>query len=399
MPRYRYEALNAEGIAFNGVLRADSERGAARALEQRGLTVVELRVGDGGARAQGRHRRLTHNDLILALQELATLLNSGISIAEAVAAQANSAHHPRIVEAFAGMSKGLQRGQAFSDSLKTSGLPFPEYVLQLSKAGEMTGELGRALTDAGAQLEYEHTLRTEMRNALIYPSVLVLAGAGAVALMFLFVVPKFASLLERAQDLPFLAWAVLGLGTWTVDNGLWVAVLLAALAFAGYWWLREPQARAALVDRLARLPLLGDWLIESDTARWAKVLSALLGNRVPLLQALELARAGMQLPHRRARMGEVARAVRGGGSLADALEDHDALTATGYNLVRVGERSGKLASMLESLARLYEQSGRNRMKRVLILIEPLAILIIGGLIGLIILGVILAITSANDLAI
>jgi len=97
--------------------------------------------------------------------------------------------------------------------------------------------------------------------------------------------------------------------------------------------------------------------------------------------------------------GEVTRAVRGGASLADALEDHDALTATGYNLIRVGERSGKLASMLDSLARLYEEAGRNRMKRVLILLEPIAILVIGSMIGTIILGVILAITSANDLAV
>ena len=110
-------------------------------------------------------------------------------------------------------------------------------------------------------------------------------------------------------------------------------------------------------------------------------------------------RAGRRPGSRRARMGEVTRAVRGGSSLADALEDHDALTATGYNLVRVGERSGKLASMLDSLARLYEEAGRNRMKRVLILLEPIAILVIGSMIGTIILGVILAITSANDLAV
>jgi general secretion pathway protein F len=120
---------------------------------------------------------------------------------------------------------------------------------------------------------------------------------------------------------------------------------------------------------------------------------------VPLMRGLELAQSGLQLPQRRARMGEVTRAVRGGASLADALEDHDALTATGYNLVRVGERSGKLASMLDSLARLYEEAGRNRMKRVLILLEPIAILVIGSMIGTIILGVILAITSANDLAV
>ena len=397
MPRYHYQALNPEGISLEGVLRADNERDAARQLERRGLSVVEVRSGEAGART--RAGRLRHADVILALQELATMLTSGVSIADAVGSQALGAHHPRIVAAFAGMSRDLQRGLAFSATLAKSGLPLPEYVVQLAKAGELTGELGRALRDAGAQMEYEQQLRNEMRNALIYPAVLVFAGIAAVAIMFVFVVPKFASLLDQANDLPLLAWLVLAVGTWTRENFWLLLVVVAVLGIAAVWALRKPELRAAAMDRLSRWPVIGPWLVEADTARWAKVLGALLGNKVPLMRGLELAQAGLQLPQRRARMGEVTRAVRGGASLADALEDHDALTATGYNLVRVGERSGKIAAMLDSLAKLYEEAGRNRMKRVLILLEPIAILIIGSVIGTIILGVILAITSANDLAV
>ena len=397
MPRYHYQALNTEGISLEGVLRANNEREAARQLERRGLAVIELSAGDAASRR--RAGRLRHGDVILALQELATMLTSGVSIADAVGSQALGAHHPRIIEAFTLMSRDLQRGLAFSATLAKSGLPLPEYVVQLARAGELTGQLGKALRDAGAQMEYEQQLRNEMRNALIYPIVLVLAGVAAVAIMFVFVVPKFASLLEQADDLPLLAWLVLAVGTWTRENFLLLALLVAVAAVAAVWALRKPELRAGGLDRLSRWPVVGPWLVEADTARWAKVLGALLGNKVPLMRGLELAQAGLQLPQRRARMGEVTRAVRGGSSLADALEDHDALTATGYNLVRVGERSGKLASMLDSLARLYEEAGRNRMKRVLILLEPIAILVIGSVIGTIILGVILAITSANDLAV
>ncbi len=398
MPRYHYQALNNAGVSLEGMLRADSEREAARQLERRGLSVIEVRSGELGS-GRTRHGRMRHGDVILALQELATMLTSGVSIADAVGSQAVGAHHPRIVQAFAGMSRDLQRGQAFSATLAKCGLPLPEYVVQLARAGEMTGELGKALRDAGAQLEYEQQLRNEMRNALIYPAVLVLAGVAAVAIMFIFVVPKFASLLQQAQDLPLLAWIVLAFGTWTRENFWLLLVMIAGVAGGVAWAARKPELRARTMDALSRWPVIGPWLVEADTARWAKVLGALLGNRVPLMRGLELAQAGLQLPQRRARMGEVTRAVRGGVSLADALEDHDALTATGYNLIRVGERSGKLASMLDSLAKLYEEAGRNRMKRVLILLEPIAILIIGSMIGTIILGVILAITSANDLAV
>lgn len=398
MQRFRYEALNSEGSSFSGSLRAASEREAARQLERRGLSVVALRAAAGEERER-RAGRLRTADVILAVQELATMLTSGVPIADAVASQAASAHHPRIVAAFGGMARDLQRGQAFSATLAASGLPLPEYVVQLARAGELTGELGSALRDAGAQMEYEQNLRNEMRNALIYPAVLVVAGIAAVALMFLFVVPKFASLLDKADDLPFLAWAVLGIGTWTREHFLLLLVVAGAAIAAAVAFLRRRDVRDRCLDGASRLPVVGPWLVESDTARWAKVLGALLANRVPLMRGLELAQSGLQLPHRRARMGEVTRAVRGGSALADALEDHEALTPTGYNLVRVGERSGKLAPMLESLARLYAEAGRNRMKRVLILIEPIAILVIGSMIGTIILGVILAITSANDLAI
>ena len=398
MPRYHYQALNNAGVTLEGMLRADSERDAARQLERRGLSVIEVRSGEAGP-GKSRQGRLRHGDVILALQELATMLTSGVSIADAVGSQALGAHHPRIVQAFAGMSRDLQRGQAFSATLAKCGLPLPEYVVQLARAGEMTGELGKALRDASTQLEYEQQLRNEMRNALIYPAVLVCAGVSAVAIMFIFVVPKFASLLQQANDLPLLAWIVLAFGTWTREN-FWLLLLIVAAAGTGITWAaRKPEFRARAMDGLSRWPVVGPWLVEADTARWAKVLGALLGNRVPLMRGLELAQAGLQLPQRRARMGEVTRAVRGGATLADALEDHDALTATGYNLIRVGERSGKLASMLDSLAKLYEEAGRNRMKRVLILLEPIAILIIGSMIGTIILGVILAITSANDLAV
>ena len=107
MPRYHYQALNPEGISLEGVLRADNERDAARQLERRGLSVVEVRSGEAGART--RAGRLRHADVILALQELATMLTSGVSIADAVGSQALGAHHPRIVAAFAGMSRDAVR--------------------------------------------------------------------------------------------------------------------------------------------------------------------------------------------------------------------------------------------------------------------------------------------------
>lgn len=279
------------------------------------------------------------------------------------------------------------------------GLPLPDYFLTLVRAGEQSGLLAQSLADGVTQLEYDLEVRGEVRQALTYPAVLVAAGLGAVVLMFTFVVPRFASLLNRGGELPWLAWAVLNGGMFARDNIMWILGGVVLVVLLLWRALARPHARARLHDWLERLPVIGPWRVESETASWAKVLATLLGNRVPLLDALGLAQSAVLSPRRRARLDEAARAVRGGTPLAESLEEQDALTATGYNLVRVGERSGELPAMLRSLAKLCENAGRARMKQFLALLEPIAILLIGSMIGVIMIGIILAITSANDIAV
>jgi len=390
---------------LDGEIAAGSEREAARLLEKRGLSPVQVTeagaVGDAGrgtlpARRRGR---LKQQDLTLALHELSTLLNAGVGLADAVAAQARSARHPVLLGAFEGISTALRQGQSFSAALKASGLALPDYVGTLVRSGEKAGLLGRALRDAVAQMEYDQLVRQEIRQALTYPAVLVAAGLGAVVLMFTFVVPRFSALLNRADDLPLLASAVLTTGM--VSREYWW-VLLLVIGGVVVWAvrsLRDPTARARGFERLERLPVIGTWRVEAETAAWARILSTLLGNRVPLLDALALAQSGVRAPRRRSRLEEASRAVRNGATLADALEEQDTLSPTGYNLVRVGERAGELPAMLQSLAKLCEDAGRARMKQFLALLEPMAIMLIGGVIGVIMIGIILAITSANDIAV
>ena len=400
MAQYRYKAYNSEGASLQGVVAAKSERDAARQLERRGLSVVAVQPAEAAqARKGARSGRLRPRDLILAFHELSTLLGAGVGLAEAVTAQLRSVRHPQLAAAFESIAAGLRQGQPFSVALEATGLPLPRYVATVVRSGEKSGLLGRALHDVVEQMEYDQTVRTEIRQALTYPAVLVCAGLGAVVMMFTFVVPKFATLLKRADDLPWLASAVLNTGMFLRHWYPAVLLLVGALVAWAVLALRNPATRARWFEAMERVPVLGAWRVESETATWARVLSTLLSNRVPLMDALSLAQASLIAPGRRARLDEVSRNVRNGIPLADALEEQQTLTATGYNLVRVGERSGELPSMLQSLARLCEDSGRTRMKQFLALLEPVAILLIGGAIGVIMIGIILAITSANDIAV
>ena len=396
---YEYEAVDTDGEPVAGRISADSPAEVARALGRDGHTAVAVRERRPTPLPTLR-RRLKSADVVVALQELSTLLSAGVALGDAIAAQGRGSHHPALAAAFSEVARQLLRGESFLAAMRGSGLPLPEYVYQLLEAGELSGRLPHALSQAVAQLQYDQRVAADMRSALVYPAVLIVSGIAAVLLIFVFVVPKFAHLLgERAAELPLVASLVLGTGVWFNDNTVLalLAVAAAVLAAAGLW--SRAGLRARLLNAVARAPVLGGWLAETDTAKWAAVMGAMLASRVELMDALALAGRGVRVARRQAMLARAVADVRSGSALSAALEKQGALTATGYNLIRVGEQSGDLAAMMRALAGLYEDASARRMKRVLALVEPLAILLIGGMVGFIMAGIILAITSANELAI
>ena len=157
-----------------------------------------------------------------------------------------------------------------------------------------------------------------------------------------------------------------------------LAGALAVIAIAVVALARREGIRQRVRDGLSTLPILGDWFTETDTAKWASLMSAMLASRVGLLDALGLAASSVRISRRKAMLEQATSDVRSGASLSAALEKRRALTPTGYSLLRVGEQSGQLAEMLRALATLYDENSRRRMKRFLTLIEPLAVVLVGG---------------------
>lgn len=391
--KFAYELLNADGKLERGAVDAASEAEARRGLQRQGNTVLGIEP----AVSRSRRGRVSGATLQLAFTELSTLLRSGLGIAESVQSIASAHAGDSLADALDTLGRAIAQGKPFAEALRLSGLQLPEYFFQLARAGEMTGRLADSLEEALAQYTYERELAAEMRNALIYPAVLVGVGLLAVGLMFSFVVPRFAGLLKDAESLPWLAWAVLSTGQFVNQNLLALLLGLFVVVVGTVRVLRRPGVREAIFERLAELPVVGAWIGESATAGWAALMGALLGQGVPMLDALELANGSVKLVTRRRRLESAARSVKAGLALSKALEEQGALDATAWNLLRTGERAGRLPEMLKALAALSAKSGRERMKRVLLLIEPLAILVIGSGIGVIVLGIVLAITSLTDI--
>ena len=395
MPEYDYEIVDSNGQTSRGRVEGASRADAVRQLSRDGRTVVAVDEHREPAMS-GWQRGPSAQDVAVAFNELATLLESGVALGDAVAAQARGTRHPRLAAAFDGMGRDLMRGHSYLEVLRDSALPLPDYVFQLVEAGELRGRLAESLRGAVQQMEYDLRVASDIRGALAYPSILVIAGIAAVLFVFTFVVPQFSNLLEADVDLPLLAAAVLSAGVWFNANVWPVVGITVAAAAIGTLLMRREGFRRRLTDAVGRLPIVRGWFSEVDTAKWAAVMGAMLESRVELMDALGLATRSVRISRRQEMLDRAADDVRGGVALSAALESQDALTPTGYNLIRVGEQSGRLAEMMRALAKLYEENSARRMQRVLTFIEPAAILVIGGFLGTIMIGIILAITSVNE---
>lgn len=396
---FLYDAVNAQGDRVSGRVSAKGEREAVRQLRGQELTPLEIRPAVGAtSAARRRSRAASEQDKTIVVRELATLLSAGVSLAEAVESIGQSHTDSAIGEAFRHVYDRLRSGESFSQGVRDAGLTWPPFFYQLVAAGEETGKLAEALRSAADQMEYDRRISSEMRNALIYPAVLVFSGIAATLLIFIVVVPKFANILKNSRaQVPEISIWVLNAGVFVQQNVVWVLLGVAALVLGIASWFSSAERRTRALQLLARVPLVGEWLQETEVGRWAAMLSTLLANRVPILRAMELTEQGLRLPQLRARLGQAMRDVRSGKKLAEALSGAGVLNVTGLNLVRVGERSGELPGMLRTLALLHETAARDRLKRFLILLEPAAILVIGIVIGFIMVSVMLAITSMTNL--
>jgi general secretion pathway protein F len=411
---FNYRGVDASGQRSRGSIEAVDRAQALQMLSVRGLSVYDI-SGDAAqssadkqpnstpeaalgkfGMAQAR-RDVSADELRLCVHELATLLNAGISLADAVLNLARGHAGRPLGYALDATYASLRSGTRFAQALGGSGLKLPDYVSELVRAGEETGKLGEALASASEQLEADAKFRRESRNALTYPMVLIVSGLLATLVVFVFVVPKFANILTNPKaDIPIFSRWVLESGLWLVQNKL-LAGLSAVTAVGGLLLLlAQASVRDQLWELASVLPLAKRWVAHVELSRWASMFSVLLAHHVPLLDAMRHAANCLRGQSLRRKAQMIITDVKSGQPLAAAMQAHQYIDAVGLNLIRVGEQSGKLAETTGSLARMHRNQAEQNMKQFLVLLEPVTILLVSVLLGGIMISVMLAITSLTS---
>jgi general secretion pathway protein F len=397
MPTFAYRAVDREGNRLAGHADAPTPHAAARALEERGLVVLEVRDAPAPARV-GRpafRRGARRRGVLDATRALASLLGAGLSLARALGA-AELAVDRQTAERLASVRSGVVRGESLSAALAEHPDLFPPVYVGLVRAGERSGKLTETFARLAVQLEREDELRAKLVSALIYPTLLAVAGGGAVVLLLLFVLPRFAELLQGAgASLPTSTAALVAVST-TLRERWWLVLLvpLAIVAIVALMRSTEGGSRA-LSSAAYALPLVGTLRRERTSARFARLTSVLLAGGAPLLAALADTTESLGDPLARDEAARVRARVREGEPLARAVGDARLFVPLLTQLVAVGEESGRLQDFLAKAADILEQRAERSTTRLVALTEPALIIFFGGVVGFVALSLLQAIYGIN----
>jgi general secretion pathway protein F len=399
MPSFRFEASDSAGRIEKGLLEADSAAAARAALRARGL--VPLQVGTLAAAPGARRlpgRRFPESELANATRQLASLLSAGLPVAQALGATVDQAENRGVREVFAAVRSDVFAGHRLAEALAQFPREFPEVYRASVAAGEDAGELAGVMERLADYLEERLALRAKILGAFLYPAIVTLVALAIVVFLMTYVVPQVVQVFQHGrQALPWPTRVLIGLSWVLRVGGIWIVLGLVALGFGFRAWLRRPGRRLVWDRWVLGLPLLGRIVRGVNTARFASTLAILTSAGVPLLRALEAARATLANAVLASAVSDVIEAVREGQALAPALGRAKVFPPVLVHLAASGEATGELAPLLERAATNLSREAERRALALSTLLEPLLILTMGAVVLGIVLAVLMPIIEINQL--
>jgi general secretion pathway protein F len=391
VPTYAYQAVDGAGKRQRGQAFAASPAALAHALEERGLLVLDLgEAADGRSFRPGRRR-----EVLELTRAVAALLPVGMPLAQALGASANVATGD-VRAAVLAVRARVERGETLSAALAAHPRLFPPLYVGLVRAGEKSGDVAGAFARLADQLEREEALRGKLLSASIYPLLLAAAGSVAVTVLLVFVLPRFAELLQDSGAALPRSTAIM-LGVSTTLRRFWPALFLVpvAAAMVAAWVRGTAEGRRAWSGFLLAVPVVRGLRRHALAARFARLTGVLLGGGAPLLAALDDAAESLADPLARDETLRVRTRVREGHSLRDALAEGGLFPPLLSQLVGVGEEAGRLREFLLKAADIFEEKTERLTQRLATLAEPAMIVLFGSVVALVALSLLQAIYGIN----
>ncbi|MFZ5927730.1 MAG: type II secretion system F family protein [Acidobacteriota bacterium] len=398
MPEYALKYADGRGEIRQEIVEGASEQEIRDRMAQQGFLVysVRPRAALSLVPKTGRRRKLDLEKFLIFNQQFITLFRAGLPILKCLDLLGDRLTDPKLSPVIREIRDDVKRGSLLSEAFQRQQLFPPIYVTSIM-AGERSGALGEVLERYLAYQRLVLAVRKKILLSLIYPSVLVVLVIGLIVFLVTFVVPRFAELYSTTNAvLPAPTRLLIAVGLAAEQFIVGGAIALVVLILGGRYYLRTDAGRA-LADRIkARTPLLGEIWIKYQVAQLARLLATLLSGGIPLVQGMETASQSVNSPLLRGALAEAQRRVREGQSLSGALNSTGLFPGLAIDMIEVGESTGALPQMLNSVAEFYEDDVNTRMQAALSLIEPAIMIFMGLFVAFVLVSLYLPIFSLAD---
>jgi len=401
MTTFFYKAVARGGSLVDGILEGPNDKAVAVQLQERGLTPIQIGIKKSGRSLKFDFRlgfrRARSKDVMFFTQELSTLVNAGLPLDRSLVICRQLSEKPAVQSMVEDILQGIKQGKTFADSLGAHPEPFSKLYVNMIRAGEVSGSLPLVLDRLVEFQQSADELRGYLISSLIYPALLTLVGCASILILLNFVIPKFAQVFQDAgQSLPLPTQVLLTISEFS-KSYVWAIVLaLAVILFGFRRYIATEKGRWAWDTFKLRALLLGDVLRKIEVARISKTLGTLVHNSVPLVHSLNIVKEISGNVVVSESILEIAEGVKKGEGVARPMEKTGVFPPLAVHLVQVGEETGRLDSMLLELSKVYDKEVRSAIKNLIALFEPAMIVVMGVIVGVIVISMLLAIVSIND---
>jgi type II secretion system protein F len=403
MPQFSYRAKKEDGSVVAGTLQAESERSALDSLGHMGVFPLEIRERGtpAPAAAEGRRRRgrrIRADDLALFTRQLSDLLGAGLPINRALRTLSQQSASGELAGILSDVERDVSAGKPFHQSLGRFPRVFPPLYVSMVQAGETGGFLEDVLKRLAVFIEKDQELRSRVKSALAYPTLLIVIGTGAVAFLMVFFIPRFSEIFRKmGGELPLPTQIVMAVSGFFQDY--WMLAFAGAVLLLLAWARLQDTVRGRRVaDRMKlRIPLFGDIVRKNAISRFARTLGTLLKSGVPILEALSISTEALGNAVLREGIDEAGAGVKQGRALADILRQARCFPAMVTDMIAVGEEAGNLDEVLVRVADSYDIQVERAVRVFISLFEPALLLVMAALVGFIVISMLLPVFTLSSM--
>ena len=405
MNTFYYKATDRHGKFIEGNLEASDYRSAV--AQVRGLNYFPINISNNKPTIKfslnlsvisGYKNKLPAKDLVYTTQQLATLVESGLTLDKALSVLVDLTEKPKAKEVLSAVHKQVHAGSSFADALANFPKVFSKLYVNMIRAGETGGTLAPSLNRVADFLEKSEELKANIRSAMIYPSILTAVGGFAVLVLFTFVIPRFSKLFdELGAALPLPTKIMLFL-SYSLTNH-WLAILMALVItiVCFIFYRNHEKGRVHWHGVVLKLPMFGSLAQKIEVSRFSRTMASLLSSGVAILQSLTITKTILNNQVIAAAMAPVHQGLKEGNGLSEPLRKTGAFPPLAIHMITIGEETGSLDAMLTKVANTYDREVERSIKQLISLIEPFMILSMALIIGFIVISMLLAIFSINDI--